>query len=77
MWCAAAQAGLLPPGAFGFGAAGFAQPFMQQQFPMGAPMLAGSMLDQNGGFGGDFSMGYGKDTAQIRRDKARGRHMPY
>ena len=50
---------------------------MQQQFPMGAPMLAGSMLDQNGGFGGDYSMGYGKDTAQIRRDKARGRHMPY
>ncbi|DBB00323.1 TPA: hypothetical protein ACH3X1_014146 [Trebouxia sp. C0004] len=70
---AAAQAGLLPPGPFGAG--GFAQPFLP--FPMGAQMLNGNMLSQHGAFGGHYSTGYGKDTSQIRRDQARGRHMPY
>ena len=69
----AAQAGLLPPGAFGAG--GFAHPFLP--FPMGAQMLNSNMLSQSGAFGGDYSTGYGKDTSQIRRDQARGRHMPY
>lgn len=70
---AAAQAGLLPPGAVGAG--GFAHPFLP--FPMGAQMLNSNMLSQSGAFGGDYSTGYGKDTSQIRRDQARGRHMPY
>ncbi len=73
VWFVAAQAGLLPPGAFGAG--GFAHPFLP--FPMGAQMLNGNMLSQSGAFGGDYSTGYGKDTSQIRRDQARGRHMPY
>ena len=73
VWFVAAQAGLLPPGPFGAG--GFAQPFMH--FPMGAQMLTGNILSQSGAFGGDYSTGYGKDTSQIRRDQARGRHMPY
>ncbi|DBA70889.1 TPA: hypothetical protein ACH3X2_011337 [Trebouxia sp. C0005] len=70
---AAAQAGLLPPGAFGAG--GFAHPFLP--FPMGAQMLNANGISQSGVFGGDYSTGYGKDTSQIRRDQARGRHMPY
>lgn len=76
---AAAQVGLLPPGAYGFGAEGFAQPFMQAQYPysMAVPTLAGRLPDQNGDFGYNNGMGYGVDSAQIRRDKARGRHMPY
>ncbi len=73
VWLVAAQAGLLPPGLIGAG--GFAQPFMH--FPIGAQMLNSNMLSQSGAFGGDYSTGYGKDTSQIRRDQARGRHMPY
>ena len=73
VWFVAAQAGLLPPGAFGTG--GFAHPFLP--FPMGAQMLNGNMLSQSGAFVGDYSTGYGKDTSQIRRDQARGRCMPY
>ena len=78
--CAAAQAGLIPPGPFGFGGggfggAGFGAPFMH--FGMGPP--GGGVYEQNGGYDASYSNGrtYGKDTSHIRRDKARGRHVPY
>ena len=74
---AAAQAGLLPGPYGGFGAGGFGLPFMQPQYPMAAPMLEGSLLGQGADFDYSNGMGYGKDSAQLRRDRARGRHMPY
>lgn len=80
---AAAQAGLMPPGPFGFGggfgAGGFGGPFMQSPFGMGLSMPAEGMYEQNGSHDISYSngMAYDKDSAQIRRDKARGRHMPY
>ena len=79
---AAAQAGLILPGPFGFGAGGFGggfgPPFMQNPYGMGLPMPGGA-LEQNGHFDAGYSnaASYGKDPSQIRRDKARGRHVPY
>lgn len=82
--CAAAQAGLIPPGPFGFGGggfgvAGFGAPFMQPPFGMGPSIPGGGLYEQNGGYDASYSNGrtYGKDASQIRRDKARGRHVPY
>ncbi|KAL3138664.1 hypothetical protein ABBQ32_006422 [Trebouxia sp. C0010 RCD-2024] len=81
---AAAQAGLIPPGPFGFGGggfggAGFGAPFMQPPFSMGPSIPGGGLIDQNGGYDASYSNSrtYGKDASQIRRDKARGRHVPY
>lgn len=79
---AAAQAGLMP-GPFGFGGGGFGSgnfgpPFMQSPYGMALPMPGGA-FGQNGDFDAGYSNGasYGKDPSQIRRDKARGRHVPY
>ena len=52
----------------------------QYPFPMGAPMLAGGTPHDQSGYWDDSNgtqSGYGKDAAQLRRDKARGRHVPY
>lgn len=80
---AAAQAGLLPPGPSGFGGGGFGggsfgPPFMHNPYSMGFPMPGGA-FEQNMNFDAGYSNGasYGKDPSQIRRDKARGRHVPY
>ena len=75
---AAAQAGLIPPGPLGFGG-GFGGPFMQNPFGMGLSLPAEGMYEQNGSYDSSYGNGvaYGKGSAQIRRDKARGRHMPY
>lgn len=82
---AAAQAGLLPPGpldgqfgGWGFGGGSFGAPFMQSPYGMGLP-VAGAASEQSRNFDAGYSNGasYGKDPSQIRRDKARGRHMPY
>ena len=73
---AAIQAGLLPPGSYALGHQGFAQPFMQNPYAMGVQALAGE-TDGDYGFGYSNGMGYGQESAQIRRDKARGRYMPY
>ena len=80
---AAAQAGLIPPGPFGFGGGfgggSYGPPFMQNPFGMGLPLQGGVPFEQNGNYDASYSNGanYGKDPSQIRRDKARGRHMPY
>ena len=74
---AAAQAGLFPSGPSGYGQQAAAMPYMQQQYHMGIPNLAGNMPRYNGDFSLDNGMGYGKNETQMRRDRARGRHLPY
>lgn len=74
---AAAQAGLFGSGPFGYGAQASAMPYLQQEYQMGIPNLAGNMPMHNGNFGFDDGMGYGKNQTQMRRDRARGRQFPY
>ena len=52
-------------------------PYMQQQFSMAIPNLAGNIAMQGGDYGYSNGMGYGKDPTQMRRERARGRHLPY
>ena len=58
------------------GLQGFGQASAPNPYAMGAPILAG---DVNEEYAAGYSNGvdYSTDPAQIRRDKARGRHMPY